>query len=941
MQCRFAGGRSGRSAHFSLHNKGDKGNTVFRQGAFVAGKKLKGLVIVESPAKARKIGGYLGKDYKVLASMGHVRDLPASATEVPTEVKKKQPWTTLGVNTEADFEPYYIVPKEKKKVVKELKDALKNAEELILATDEDREGESIGWHLSQLLKPKVPVKRMVFSEITKEAIQHAIEHPRDLDEHLVAAQETRRVLDRLYGYTLSPLLWKKIARGLSAGRVQSVAVRVLVARELERLAFRSGTYWDIKAELKTDAEAVFGADLLTVGGTRVAAGKDFDESTGKLKEGADVVLLSEDDARALHDRIEKSEWTVSEIKERKEKRRPYAPFTTSTLQQEANRKLNMTARQTMQVAQRLYEDGVITYMRTDSVHLSDEAMTASRGCVKERYGDEYLSPEPRQFTTKTRNAQEAHEAIRPAGTEMKTAEELNLSGREAQLYALIWKRTVATQMAEAQLTFQTVTITAEDAEFRATGRHVDFPGFFRAYVEGVDDPEAALDDQESALPPLREGQKLDVQSLEPIGHETKPPARYTEATLVRTLEAEGVGRPSTYASIIGTIQDRGYVRKSGSQLIPTFTALAVTRLLETYFPNLVDLGFTAAMEQTLDDISNGEAERLPYLNRFFLGEEGLDQQVKAQEESIDPRTACTLKLDGLEADVRVGRYGPYLEKQENGENLTASIPEDIAPADLDNEKAEQMIAEKQKGPTSLGMHPEEGLPVYVKSGPFGPYVQLGDQIEGEEKKPKRVGIPKNMEPSSLTLDQALQLLSLPRRLGHHPVTNKVVNAGVGRFGPYVVHDGVYKSFGKQGTAEVGDKTYDVLTVDLDAAVEMLKDAKKRAAPTPVRVLGKHPEDDADVGIFEGRYGPYVKHGKVNATIPKDREIESVTLEEALDLLAERAAKKGTGRGTKKKKTAAKKKAPKKKAAKKKTAAKKKSKKKKKPPENKSDSNGQK
>ncbi|GAB4143110.1 MAG: type I DNA topoisomerase [Planctomycetaceae bacterium] len=887
----------------------------------MADKKYKGLVIVESPAKARKIGGFLGKDYKVLASMGHVRDLPASASDVPTEVKKKQPWTTLGVNTESDFEPYYIVPKEKKKTVKELKAALKDAQELILATDEDREGESIGWHLTQLLKPKVPVKRMVFSEITKDAIKQAIEHPRELDEDLVAAQETRRVLDRLYGYTLSPLLWKKIARGLSAGRVQSVAVRLLVARELERLAFKSGTYWDLKADLKTASGDVFSAELATVGGTRIASGKDFDESTGKLKENANVLLLSEEDARDLEKRISQTDWTITEIKERKEKRRPYAPFTTSTLQQEANRKLGMSARQTMQVAQRLYENGAITYMRTDSVHLSDEAMKAARNCVTSRYGNDYLSPEPRQYTTKTRNAQEAHEAIRPAGTEMKTAEELNLSGQEHKLYSLIWKRTVATQMAEAQLTFQTVTITAGDAEFRATGRHVDFPGFFRAYVEGVDDPEAALDDQESALPAMSENQKLDLAELEAISHETKPPARFTEATLVRTLEAEGVGRPSTYASIIGTIQDRGYVRKSGNQLIPTFTALAVTRLLETYFPNLVDLGFTAAMEQTLDDISNGEAERLPYLNRFYLGEEGLDTQVKAKEETIDPRKACTLKLDGLAADVRVGRYGPYLEKQENGESLTASIPETIAPADLDNEKAEQFIAEKLKGPTSLGMHPEEGLPVYVKSGPFGPYVQLGDQIEGEEKKPKRVGIPKNFDPLTLTLEQAVQLLSLPRRLGHHPLTNKVVNAGVGRFGPYVVHDGVYKSFGKDGTFERDGKTYDVLTVDLETAIEMLKDAKKRAAPTPIRELGKHPDDDEVVGIFEGRYGPYVKHGKINATIPKEREIESVTLEEALDWLAAKAAKKGVKKKATKKK-AAKKKTTKKKPAKKKTAKKK-------------------
>lgn len=910
----------------------------------MAGKKLKGLVIVESPAKARKIGEYLGKDYKVMASMGHVRDLPASASDVPAEVKKEQPWTKLGVNTESEFEPYYIVPKEKKKVVKELKDALKNAEVLILATDEDREGESIGWHLAQLLKPKVPVKRMVFDEITKDAILNAIRNPRTVDEHLVAAQETRRILDRLYGYTLSPLLWKKIRPKLSAGRVQSVAVRLIVQRELERLAFHSGSYWDLKAALKTESDAKFEAVLQSVAGKKIATGKDFDETTGRLKEGVDVRLLDETAAKELQERLKTAEWQISDVKSRQEKRRPYAPFTTSTLQQEANRKLGMTARQTMQVAQRLYEDGRITYMRTDSVNLSNEAITASRKCVQERYGNDYLSEGVRTFTSKTKNAQEAHEAIRPAGTEMNTADELGLSGREKDLYAMIWKRTVATQMADAQLTFQTVAIVADaasvrtdagsirhDAEFRATGRHVDFPGFFRAYVEGVDDPEAALDDQESALPPLQQGQSLGCENVEAIAHETKPPARFTEATLVRELEADGIGRPSTYASIIGTIQDRGYVRKSGNQLIPTFTALAVTRLLEDYFPNLVDLGFTAAMEQTLDDIASGEAERLPYLRQFYAGEEGLDRQVKTQEETIDPREACTLRLEGIGPAVRVGRYGPYVEMQNNGEKITASLPSDVAPADLNNEAIEKAIEEKQKGPQSLGIHPEEGLPVYVKSGPFGPYVQLGDVTE-ETPKPKRVGIPKNVEPSSLDLGTALKLLELPKRLGHHPLTNKVVNAGIGRFGPYVQHDGVYKSFNKDGTYQVGDRTVNVLTVDLDAAVEMLKEAKRRAAPTPIRELGVHPDDGEKVAIFDGRYGPYVKHGKINATIPKDRDVDSVTLEEALLWIADKAARKGTGRETKKKaakKSAARKTAKKKATGKKKTkkrAAKKKKKK---------------
>lgn len=888
----------------------------------MAAKKVKGLVIVESPAKARKISDYLGKDYTVLASMGHVRDLPANASEIPAAVKK-EPWSSLGVNVQADFEPLYIIPQEKKKVVKQLRDALKNAGELILATDEDREGESIGWHLAQLLKPKVPVKRMVFSEITKQAIQAAIQNPRELDEDLVAAQETRRVLDRLYGYTLSPLLWKKISRGLSAGRVQSVAVRLLVNRELERLAFKSGSYWDLKAGLKTTAGAAFEAQLHALGGKRIASGKDFDETTGKLKPEADVLLLNEQEAKTLRQRIEPIDWTITSVEQRQQKRRPYAPFTTSTLQQEANRKLSLTARQTMRIAQRLYEDGAITYMRTDSVHLSDEAISASRGCVEERFGTEYLSPEARQFTTKSKAAQEAHEAIRPAGTEMKTGEELGLSGPELKLYSLIWKRTVATQMAEARLTFQTVMISADDAEFRASGRHVEFPGFFRAYVEGVDDPEAALDDQEAALPPLSEGLQLALAQLESLSHETKPPARFTEATLVRTLEAEGVGRPSTYASIIGTVQDRGYVRKAGNQLIPTFTALAVSRLLEQHFPNLVDLGFTASMEQTLDEIATGEAERLPYLKTFFSGADGLDEQVKTNTETIDPRKACTLVLEGLESNVRVGRYGPYFERQLNGENVTASIPESLAPADVTNEVAEKLIEEKQRGPQALGMHPEENSPVYVLSGPFGPYVQLGEVIK-DGPKPKRVGLPKNIDIADITLDTAIRLLELPKRLGHHPLTGKVVNTGVGRFGPYVLHDKTYASFDKKTHCyEFNGQVYDVLNVDLPTAVEMLKHARKRSAPTPIKELGPHPEDGEMIAIFDGRYGPYVKHGKINATIPKERDVEDVRLDEAIIWIADKAAKQGTGRRTTKKTKAKKKTTTKKAAAKKKAPAKKK------------------
>lgn len=867
----------------------------------MAGKRSKALVIVESPAKAKKISGYLGPNYKVLASVGHIRDLPAGAAQVPAALKKEA-WAKIGVDVDHGFQPLYVVPPEKKKVVAELKAALKDADELILATDPDREGESIGWHLSEVLNPKIPVKRMVFDEITKDAIQAAVNATRDIDANLVSAQETRRVLDRLYGYRLSPLLWKKIAPKLSAGRVQSVAVRLIVQRELERMAFRSATYWDLKAELATDTSAKFTAELATVGGRRVASGKDFDETTGKLKPNADVLLLDQPNVEALRARLTSASWVVSNVKDRQELRRPYPPFTTSTLQQEANRKLGLSSKETMQIAQRLYEDGLITYMRTDSVNLSGEAIGASRRRIEEKYGQEYLSPTPRQFTTKAKGAQEAHEAIRPAGKEMKTADEHGLGGQSARLYTLIWMRTMATQMADARLTFITATIAAADAEFRATGRHVDFPGFFRAYVEGVDDPEAALDDQEAALPPLRESEPLSLGQLDSLKHETKPPARFTEATLVRELESDGIGRPSTYASIISTIQDRGYVRKVSNQLIPTFTAIAVTRLLEQNFPNLVDVKFTAQMEEQLDEVATGQADRLPYLQKFYSGNDGLDEQVRSHEEGIDPRIACTIELPGVESKVRVGRYGPFLQKMGDGpEPDTASIPDDIAPADITNEMAEKWIELKKQGPKSIGSHPEHGQPIYLLSGRFGPYLQVGEMSQDPEApKPKRQSIPKNIDPSTMSFDTALKLLSLPRELGPHPDDGKPVLASIGPYGPYVKHDKQYRSIPKTG---------DVLTIDLAAAVELIKQPKgKRAAPTPLRDLGKHPDDDAPIQIFEGRYGPYVKHGDVFASLPKDRTIESVQLDEALIWIAERAAKgpskkKGRGRGGFKKKAA--------------------------------------
>jgi DNA topoisomerase-1 len=877
-------------------------------------RKKKGLVIVESPAKAKKIASFLGSDYEVRASIGHVRDLPEKAADIPKEVKKLS-WSNLGVDVEHDFAPLYVVSSEKKKTVEELKKLLKDADELILATDEDREGESIGWHLKELLQPKVPVRRMVFSEITKKAILDALNNTRQLDMHLVEAQETRRVLDRLYGYTLSPLLWKKIRPRLSAGRVQSVAVRMLVQRELERLAFKSGTYWDLKANLQTPQGGQFTAQLYQLDGQRIASGKDFDEHTGKLIEGSQVRLLLEEDARKLQQELQQGPWQVADIEQKQQTRRPWAPFTTSTLQQEANRKLGLSARETMQVAQRLYQEGYITYMRTDSVSLSQEAIQAARSRISSNYGQAFLPDSPRFYSNKQKNAQEAHEAIRPAGTEMKPVDETDLSGREARLYDMIWKRTVASQMTDAQLRFDTAVIRVGPAEFRATGRHVEFPGFFRAYVEGTDDPEAALEDEESALPAMQAGDDLKCSQLEPIGHETKPPARYTEATLIRRLEQEGVGRPSTYASILGTIQDdnRGYVKKVGNQLVPTFTAMAVTRLLEQYFPNLVDTQFTAQMEQTLDDISNGTAERLPYLKQFYSGETGLEKQVQQKTESIDPREACSIQLDGLSSVVRVGKFGPFLEKQDPAGPVTASLPDDVTPADLTDEMAEKLIQLKQQGPQALGLHPELGEPIYVKVGPFGPYLQVGEVSEANPK-PKRVSIPKGTNPLELDLDLALRLLELPRRVGHHPEDGKVVNAGIGRFGPYVQHAGKYKSLGPEDN---------VLTIDLPRAVELLRQVKPKTAPTPLRELGEHP-DGGMVAIFEGKYGPYVKHDKLNATIPKDFDPEAVTLEEALGWLAERAEKGGGKKGSGRKGAKAAAKAPAKKSARKKAAARKKS-----------------
>ncbi len=847
------------------------------------------LVIVESPTKARTIRNFLPKDFQVEASMGHVRDLPNNASEIPA-AKKGEKWANLGVNTNSDFEPLYVVPKDKKKIVKELKTALKDANELLLATDEDREGESISWHLMQLLAPKVPVKRMVFHEITKEAISKSLSQTRDLDMELVHAQETRRILDRLVGYTLSPLLWKKVAWGLSAGRVQSVAVRLLVQRERARRAFKSASYWDLKANLEKDGN-VFEAKLASIADQKIATGSDFDETTGEIKKGRNVKLITEKEALTIAESLRSREWTVERVEEKPTTRKPVPPFTTSTLQQEANRKLRLSARETMRCAQGLYERGFITYMRTDSVHLSEQALGAARECVQSKYGKEYLNETVRQFSTKSRNAQEAHEAIRPAGESFRTPSDTGLQGRDLALYELIWKRTVASQMTEARLTMLSIDIKAGEASFRSSGKRIDFAGFFRAYVEGSDDPEAALEGQEVLLPALQVGDKSLPKEVEALGHQTQPPARYSEASLVKMLEKEGIGRPSTYASIIGTIVDRGYSTLQNNSLTPTFTAFAVTALLEEHFPDLVDTSFTAKMESTLDEISTGKVKWLPYLESFYKGNKGLETQVQKREGDIDPGVSRTIDLEGLGCVVRIGRFGAYLESKQVGENgeeelIKATLPKEITPGELDEEKANQILKQKVDGPESLGVDHETGDDIYLLFGQYGPYVQRG-QVSEEVPKPKRASLPKGVKPEDLTLENAIGLLRLPRLLGDHPDGGKV-QAGLGRFGPYVVWDK-----GK------GEKDYrslkaddDVLLIALERAMELLAMPKRgRGGRTALKDLGTPKDSEDKIQLFDGPYGLYVKQGKVNASLPEGKKADDITLEEAIELLKEKTAKK--------------------------------------------------
>jgi len=835
-------------------------------------KSARHLVIVESPAKARTLGGYLGSDYRVEATVGHVKDLPKS---------------DLGVDVEEGFEPAYVTIRGKGKVLKELRSAARGSADILLATDPDREGEAIAFHVAQELgfgkEDGDRFRRVTFHEITRDAVREALEHPGPIDVKRVEAQQARRILDRLVGYRLSPLLWKKISPGLSAGRVQSVAVRLTVERERERRAFRSAAWWDLVAHLAADGKA-FDAGLASVGGVRLVSGGDFDENTGRLLEGREVVLLDEEQAADLRERLADAEFTVSSVEERHSTRSPYAPFTTSSLQQEANRKLGFSARQTMRFAQSLYEAGHITYMRTDSVNLSGQAISAARARVKDLYGETYLSDRPRRYKTKTKAAQEAHEAIRPAGTRMATVEELKLGGGEARLYDLIWKRTVATQMADARQRHLTVRIGAGDAEFRATGKVLEFPGFFRAYVEGSDDPEAALEDQESLLPPMEEGDVLSLDELEAESHETRPPARYTEASLVKALESEGIGRPSTYAAIISTIQERGYVEKDGKQLVPTWTAFAVTHLLEEHFPDLVDTGFTARMEDELDEIAAGQMDWREYLSAFYSGEEGFGSRLEEREDAIDPREASTVVLEGLSPSVRIGKYGPFLELERDGERVTAPVPAGVPPGDLSEEEAMKLLERKAEGPRELGEDPDTGQMVYVKTGPFGPYAQLGE--DDQDGKPRRTSLPKGMGYEEVTFEQARKLLAMPFTLGEHPDDGKPVKVGIGKYGPYVVHEGEFRSL------KSGD---DPLTVGLDRALELLAEPKKGRRgkrSKPIRELGEHPEDGKPIAIYNGRYGPYIKHDGTNVSVPKGTSPEDVTVQQAVELLEAKRARKG-------------------------------------------------
>ncbi len=879
-----------------------------------AGKR-RHLVIVESPAKAETIGRFLGDDYLVDACYGHIRDLPGSAEERPDWLRGK-PWADLAVNVDEDFTPVYVVPPEKRAHVERLRQQMKQADKLLLATDEDREGESIGWHLLQVLKPTVPVERIVFHEVTREAIAEALAHPRQVDDNLVEAQESRRILDRLYGYRLSPVLWRKIQAGLSAGRVQSVAVRVLVQRERERAAFVRADYWDLTAALEAGGGR-FSATLRRLGDARLASGRDFDATTGKVR-GRGVRLLTEREARALAQSLRTAQpWTVTRVETSPASSRPAPPFTTSTLQQEANRKLGFSAQRTMAVAQSLYEgidvgaerEGLITYMRTDSVTLAQQMLTEAQTLIQDRFGADYAAG-PRFYKTRIRNAQEAHEAIRPTQL-VRSPQSLDavLSSDQRRLYELIWERTLASQMPDARLERTTVEASVASTEgpavFETRGRRVIFPGYLRAYQESTDEEPGEADFAEQLLPPVQQGDTLTVSSLEPRGHETQPPARYTEASLVRKLEEDGLGRPSTYASILSTIQDRGYVFKQGNALAPTFVAYAVTELLERHFSDLVEADFTAAMEETLDAIARGETDSVSHLRQFYRGTDGihgLEQRIEQQLPEIPfPQIPVGVPSEsGEEIVVRIGRYGPYLQQGEGGAGKTASLPREIAPADLSVQSAQELLSAKQEGPRTLGRDPDTGLDVLLRSGRYGPYVQRGPNPPARTKKadlPRRASVPAGMAVAEVTLEDALLWLSLPRALGGHPETGEPVVAASGRFGPYIQCGSETRSLTDQD---------DVYTIGLDRALALLAQPKsagfRRQQAQPLRELGAHPGSGARVRLLSGRFGPYVTDGATNASLPRGADPDQITLEQALTLLAERAAQ-GPRKSAGRKKTA--------------------------------------
>ena len=902
------------------------------------------LVIVESPTKARKLAGYLGANYIVESSRGHIRDLPRAAADVPAKYKS-EPWARLGVNVDADFEPLYIISPEKKSTVTELKGLLKDVDELYLATDGDREGEAIAWHLLETLKPRIPVKRMVFHEITEPAILEAAENPRDLDIDLVDAQETRRILDRLYGYEVSPVLWKKVAPKLSAGRVQSVATRIIVQRERDRMAFRSAAYWDVVAELDasvSDPKAqppTFTARLTNVDGLRVATGRDFD-SLGALRKPDEVTVLDEASAGALATGLRGAQLNVASVEEKPYTRRPYPPFMTSTLQQEAGRKLRFSAERTMSIAQRLYENGYITYMRTDSTTLSASAINAARTQARQLYGEEYVYPSPRQYTRKVKNAQEAHEAIRPAGETFATPDAVRreLDGDDFRLYELIWQRTVASQMADARGTTLSLRINGEttaagtrrEVVFSASGRTITFAGFLKAYVETVDELAGGeADDAESRLPQLTQGQRVDATELTPDGHSTNPPARYTEASLIKALEELGIGRPSTYSSIIKTIQDRGYVHKKGSALVPSWVAFAVTGLLEQHFGRLVDYGFTAAMEDELDAIASGQERRTNWLNNFYFGGDhgvpdsvarsgGLKKLVGVNLEGIDAREVNSIKLfddaEGRAVNVRVGKNGAYLERMVAGDDgeptpQRANLNDSLTPDELTLELAEELFATPQEGRT-LGVDPETGHEIVAKDGRYGPYVTevlpKPDDDDGTAdqgaKKPKKPTGPKprtgsllrSMDLQTVTLEDALKLLSLPRVVGADPESGEEITAQNGRYGPYL----------KRGTDSRSLATEDqIFGITLDEALKIYAEPKRRgrqaAAAPPLRELGNDPASGQPMVIKDGRFGPYVTDGETNASLRKGDDVLSITDQRAAELLADRRARGPVTRTAKK------------------------------------------